>query len=178
MYKTFTMAAFGLLLTGAMAFAQLGTAPPTTTSVSVTVAAEAALTVATTTTLNETGTQAFSPYLGSTNFTYFIRTTKSGGTGTVTVQVTSDFSPAGGPSVGTPPTAGDALTYISTVAAPGTLANGTASTGSATNAATFGADAHSAITGNTGSTAWTLTNDPKYQTGTFSATVTYTISAT
>jgi hypothetical protein len=31
--------------------------------------------------------------------------------------------------------------------------------------------------GNTASMGWTLTNDPKYQTGSYSATVTITISA-
>jgi hypothetical protein len=42
---------------------------------------------------------------------------------------------------------------------------------------TFGADAKSAMAGNSGSVDWTLTNDPQYSTGTFTATVTFTISA-
>jgi hypothetical protein len=44
--------------------------------------------------------------------------------------------------------------------------------------ATFGAGASSAVAGNSGSVAWTLTNDPLYHTGAYSATVTFTISAT
>jgi hypothetical protein len=44
--------------------------------------------------------------------------------------------------------------------------------------ATFQKDAHSTKTGDAGSVNWTLTNDPLYKTGTFSATATFTISAT
>jgi hypothetical protein len=42
----------------------------------------------------------------------------------------------------------------------------------------FGADAKSTAAGNTGSVAWSLTNDPTYATGAYTATVTFTISAT
>jgi len=151
-----------------------------TTTLSVTVGAEAALQVTTgTTTLAAAGT-IFNPYLGTTNLVYKIRTTKSTGTGTITLKVTSDFSPAGGPSVATPPTAGDALTYTCTVAAPGTGCSGsiTSSTAASTSVATFGAGASSANAGNAASTGWTLSNDPVYQTGAYSGVVTYTISAT
>jgi hypothetical protein len=151
-----------------------------TTSVTVTVGAEASLQVNTATTaLANTGT-IFNAYTGTTNLTYKIRTTKTGGTGTITLEVTSDFSPANGPSVATPPTAGDALTYTCTVSAPGTACTGslTSSTSAATSVATFGANAHSASAGNTGSVAWSLTDDPTYTTGAYSATVTYTISTT
>ena len=44
--------------------------------------------------------------------------------------------------------------------------------------ATFAPDAHSARAGNSGSVAWTLVNDPAYETGTHTATVTFTVSAT
>jgi hypothetical protein len=43
---------------------------------------------------------------------------------------------------------------------------------------TFGAGASSSNAGNSASTVWSLTNDPVYHTGAYSATVTYTISAT
>ena len=151
-----------------------------TTTVSVTVAAEAAIQVTTaTTTLTNVGT-IFNAYTGTTNFNYKIRTTKTGGTGTLTLEVTSDFSPANGPSVATPPTAGDALSYTCTVAAPATACSGSlnSSTTVATSVATFGANAHSANAGNAGSVAWSLSDDPTYQTGAYSATVTLTISAT
>jgi hypothetical protein len=44
--------------------------------------------------------------------------------------------------------------------------------------ATFGAAANSTSAGNSASTAWSLTDDPVYATGTYTATATYTISAT
>jgi hypothetical protein len=181
--KKFILPVFALLLTPSLAHAQLGTSTGTT-NVNVTVAAEAALNITTgTTSLTSAGTN-FSNYTGTTNLAYFIRTTAVGGSGSITLQVTSDFSPVNGPSVATPPTAGDALKYTCTVAAPGN--NGTATacvgsvtsaTASATSVATFGTDARSLIGGNTASMVWALTNDPKYKTGSYSATVTVTISA-
>ncbi|MCL5742366.1 MAG: hypothetical protein M1541_00355 [Acidobacteria bacterium] len=150
-----------------------------TTTMSLTVAAEAAIRVDTdTTSLGASGTN-FADYTGSTNFTYRVRT-KAGGTGSITLRVTSDF-PAGGPSVASPPTAGDALSYTCTVASPGTGCNSsqTASTTGETNVATFGANAKSLRDGTGGnSVSWLLTNDPQYSTGTYSATVTFTISTT
>lgn len=149
-----------------------------TTTVSVAVAAEAAIQINTaTTTLTNVGT-IFNNYTGTTSFSYKMRTTKVGGSGTITLQVTSDFSPANGPSVATPPTAGDALAYTCTVAS-GTACAGSinSSTGAATSVATFGTNAHSAAAGDAGSVAWTLTDDPTYQTGSYSATVTFTVSA-
>lgn len=152
-----------------------------TTTLSVTVASEASLTVTTgTTSLATSGTNFSIPYTGTTAFTYQIRTTKTGGSGTITSKVTADFGGTGGPSVGTPPTTGDALAYTCTVAAPGTACTGsqTASTSASTPVSTFGAGANSAKAGNTGSVAWSLTDDPSYATGSYSATVTFTISAT
>lgn len=176
MYSTIKKASLGLFFAGAMAFAQLGTTTPTAT-VSVTVAAEAALVINSNVTLTSQGTN-FADYTGSNTFTYFIRTGASGGTGSIVAKVTSDFSPAGGPSVATPVTASDTLKYTATVAAPGTAAaEQTISTASTTSVASFGADAHSVKAGNSGSTAWVLSNDPLYQTGSYTATVTYTISA-
>jgi len=183
MKKTLLVAVMALLFTTSFAYGQSGTG---TTTVSVTVAAEAALTVNTgTTTLTTTG--FFAPYAGTTNLTYYIRTTQSTGSGSLALQVTSDFGGAsctGGPCVATPPSAGDALTYTCTVSAPGNNGTATPCTGSVTakttaqtNVATFGADNRSLVTGNSGSVTWALTDDPKYKTGTYTATVTFTISA-
>jgi len=160
------------------AFAQLGTTAPTST-VSVTVGPEAGLTINTADAPLTTAGTNFSDYTGTTNFTYFIRTTQSGGTGNITLQVTGDFAPSGGPSVANPPSTGDALTYAVTASTPAVKATGTltSSKAAATAVASFGANARSAKTGNTGSTAWTLTNDPQYATGSYTATVTWTISA-
>ena len=160
-------------------FAQFG--PTGNTTLQVNVASEAAIQVDTATTnLTAAGT-AFNDYTGTTNFTYKIRTTKVGGAGSITLQITSDFSPAGGPSVASPPSAGDALAYTCTVAGSGTACGGsqTSSTTAATGVAAFGANAHSSKNGTGGNSVnWTLTNDPVYETGAFSGTATFTISAT
>jgi hypothetical protein len=169
-----------LLLAASFSFAQ--TNATGTSTLSVTVGNEAAIKVDPTPAFGSVG--IFGDYTATTPFTYWIRTTLSG---KITVQITSDFStggPGGGPSVASPPTAGDALTYSSTVAPPVTgSANGvaglTASTTAETTVATFGATTQSAKDGNSGSVAWTLTNDPSYKAGTYSSAVaTFTISAT
>jgi hypothetical protein len=179
MKNILTLAA-ALLLTVSLAHAQLGTSTGTTT-VSVTVGAEAALNVTTSSTsLTSTGTN-FTNYTGSTSLTYYVRTTQSGGSGSLTLKVTSDFTPTGGPSVGSPLSTGDKLAYTCTVSGAGTACSGsvTSSTSSSTSVITFGAGAHTVTFpgGDTATTGWTLTNDPKYPTGSYSATVTYTISA-
>jgi len=184
MKKLLTLVAASLLLTASLAHAQLGSSTGVTT-VNVTVSAEAALTAVTASTnLTSTGTN-FSNYTGSTSLTYFIRTKASGGTGSIVLQVTTDFPCAsGGPCVATPPTSGDALSYTCTVANPGNNGTATPCTGSQTasttaqtSVATFGADARSLFAGNSASVSWTLSNDPKYKTGSYTATVTFTISA-
>jgi len=129
--------------------------------------------------LATTSTTFGNPFTGTTTLNYLIRTTKSTGTGTITVQITSDFSGAGGPSVGTPPSAGDTLAYTCVVSAPGTPCSGaqTAATKAATAVGTFGAGASSSKAGNAASLNWSLTDDPAYATGTYAATATFTISA-
>ncbi len=148
-------------------------------TVSVTVGAEADFTTVGNATLTTAGS-TFLAYTGTTAFTYKIRTSQTTGSGAITLKITSDFSPTGGPSVASPPTAGDTLSYTCSVASPGTACSGsqTASTSSETSVATFGADAHSSASGDSGSVSWSLTNDPVYQTGTYSATARFTISAT
>lgn len=188
--KTLPLLALGLLLTASLARAQI--VPPIgstngsgittatgTTTVSVTIGPEAGFDITDSATpLRETGSN-FKQFTGHTGLSYTVRTTASGGGGSITLKVTTDFSPAGGPSVGKPPSPGDALTYTCTVASPGRACTGTqtASTVSQTNVATFGTDVHTGAGGSAASIAWTLNNDPKYKTGTYNATVTFTISA-
>lgn len=172
---------FNLILLAVALLAFTGMAFAQSTTLNVSVGPEAALTVNTgSTTLANTGTNFGTDYTGSTSLTYKIRTTKTTGTGTLSLKVSGDFAPAGGPSVATPPSSGDALSYTSTVSAPGTAATGStnATTSTSTNIGTFGAGANSAKAGNSASVSWTLTNDPAYSVGSYSATVTFTISAT
>jgi hypothetical protein len=118
------------------------------------------------------------PYAGTTPFTYKIRT-GAATTGTITLLVTSDFNGAE-PKVATL-TNGDALTYTcSATAASGSACGSaqTASTSTPTPVVSFGANAHSTKAGDAGSVSWSLTNDPAYAVGDFTATVTFTISAT
>lgn len=168
--------ALALLYAASHANAQFGS-PTGTTTVSVTIGPQAGLTVTnSTSSLLPNGSNLFT---GTTNLAYYVRTTTTGGGGSITLKVTSDFSPSSGPSVAHPPAPADALTYTCTVASPGTACTGTqtASTVSTTNLAIFGTNVHTSSSGSTASANWSLANDPSYQTGTYNATVTFTISA-
>ena len=166
----------GLALLAVPAYAQFNNTG--TTLLSVSVGPEAAIRIDTsTTTLATSGTTFNNPYTGITNLTYKVRSTKVGGSGSITLQVTTDFSGTGGPKVTPPPSAGDALTYPCTVSTYGCGSAQTASTTAATNVATFGANVRSTKAGDSGSVSWSLTNDPVYETGDYTATVTFTISA-
>jgi hypothetical protein len=154
-----------------------------TTSITVTIGAEATISITNgSTPLTESGT-SFSTFTGTTNLTYQVRTSQTSGSGSVTLKVTSDFSPANGPSVGSPPSAGDTLTYTCTASGgsgpTACSSSQTASIANSTSVLTVGADKHSTSPGSdSGTVSWTLVNDPKYKTGTYTSTVTFTISAT
>ena len=132
-------------------------------------------------TLLPTGT-VFSPYAGTATLLYRARTTPAGTGGTITVQATGEFSPSGGPTVSS-----GGLTYTCSAATLGTACTGTKtlSLSTATNVATIPT---SSCTGGGGSCStadpnsvqvnFSLTNNPQYQTGSYSATLTFTISAT
>jgi len=172
------LATIGAAIYLILALAGIGQAQQTTT-LSVAVGPEASLTVTTGTTSLATSSGTFADaFTGSTSLTYLIRTTKTTGSGTITVKISTDFSPTGGPSVGTPPSTGDALTYTCTVSTPGTPCSGSlTAAATATSVGTFGAGASSAKAGNSASLAWSLTDDPVYATGTYTATATFAISA-
>jgi len=136
-------------------------------------------------TLSKTGT-TFNNFTGSLAIQYRARTTQSTGGGTITVQATSDFNPANGPSIASPPSAGDALRYTCSGATLGTNCSGTQTvrTFASTNVVTLsasectgGGGSCSSTDPNTVTVNFTLTNDPKYKTGSYSATLTFTISA-
>jgi len=149
-------------------------------SVAVNVTAEASIHIDTASvTLTSSGTN-FADYTGTTAFTYKVRTGATAGTAGITLQVTTDFGGAGGPSVANSGTTGDTLRYTCTVSAPANSCSGSqiSSTTAATPVGTFGANVNSAKAGNSGSVAWTLIDDPAYAVGSYTAVVTYTISAT
>lgn len=178
MSRIVTTLALACVLLALAGTAQAADTNTGTGTVSVTVAAEASIHIDTSAvTLGSAGTN-FADYTGTTAFTYKVRTGASVGTAGITLKVTADFG-AGGPSVANSTTTLDTLSYTCTVSAPASSCSAQiASTGAATPVATFGASANSAKAGNTGSVAWTLVNDPAYAVGSYTATVTYTISAT
>jgi hypothetical protein len=166
----------GLLLAATYVSANAQTSG--TSTLTVTVPPLAAITINTASTAL-TASSSFSPYTGTTSFSYSVRTSQANGTGSIQLKITSDFSPSAGPSVGNPISTGDTLTYTCS-AAVGTACASTqaASTSVNTTVVNFGADAHSGASGSNGSVTWSLPNDPNYKSGTYTAVATFTISAT
>ena len=149
-------------------------------SLTATINPVGSLTVPASANLTTVGT-TFHPFTGSLTVSYKARTTPVGG-GSITVNVSSDFSPSGGPSA-----AGGALAYTCSAATLGTACSGsqTASTTVQTpvltlpaSACTGGGGACSSQNPNSVNLSFTLTDSPAYATGTYSAKVTFTISAT
>lgn len=128
----------------------------------------------------------FNIFTGAVALAYRVRTTQGTGQGVITVQATSDFSPVGGPSIANPPSVEDAFTYTCSGATLGVACSGT-QTVSTTAATTVVSLGPSECTGgktpcsssdpNTATISFSLADDPKYQTGSYSATLTWTISA-
>jgi hypothetical protein len=182
MRKLLAFTAVALLCTASLASAQVTATSPA--NLSLTVANEANISIDATTNFNTPNT-TFTDYTATTNYHYQVRTTKVSGSGfiSVAISVANDFGP-GGPSANSP-AAGDSLKITSSTASVGTTAvpanqiNATAQ-----NIVTFGTDAHAGSPGPvgskgaTGSVAWNLTNDPAYVTGSYTATATFTVSAT
>jgi len=143
-----------------------------TTTVTANIAADASLTVSSPTTLIQ-GAAAFATYTGSTTVTFSIRTTKVGGSGSIVLQA-AEFSPVGGPMV-----AAGNLTYTCsgspTVGSP-CAGNQTASLSATTPVvSSIGADAKAGGTGVT--VNWALANSPLYATGSYTSTVTFTLTS-
>jgi len=167
-----------LLLAASSALAQ-SWGPSGTSAVQVNIGPEASIYVSTTTTSLNEGSGAFANFTGTTNFSYKIRTTKVGGTGTITVLFNGPLTDSASDTI--------ALSNLSYTCSDTSPASGTncasavtASSSTATKVVDFGADAHSLDAGTTGnSVSWTLVNLPTYETGqTYSATATFSISAT
>ncbi len=127
------------------------------------------------------GTSRFSPFQATVPVTYRVRTTTGGG-GAITLQVTSDFSPGGGPSVNS-----GGLTYTCGSATLGTPCSGsqTAALNFQTpvlalpaGACTGGGAPCSAQDPNSVTLNFVLGDDPTYSTGSYSAQLTFIISAT
>ena len=169
----------GLLVGCLMVGNATGGTGSATQALNVTLTPVAELSVPATLTLTA-GASPFAPFTGSLAVSYRARTTSTGG-GTLTLEVSSDFSPAGGPSA-----AASNLTFTC-ASGLGTNCSGTqtASTTVQTTVVTLPA---SACTGGGGSCSasnpdtvnvnFSLTDSPAYSTGTYTAQVILRISAT
>jgi len=140
----------------------------------------AELSVPATATLTNSGA-AFQPFTGTVSINFRARTTATTGSASLTLKATSDFSPAGGPSV-----AAGNLAYTCTSASLGTPCSGsqTVSTSAQTPVVTVGAGVCTGGGGvcsssdpNTAQVSFTLSNQISFHTGTYSATLTFTVSA-
>ena len=127
-----------------------------------------------------------SVFSGSVTLSYRARTSQGNGQGSVTLKATSDFAPSGGPSIAHPPSSVDQFTYTCSGATLGVSCSGVQaiSTTSATNvisigpsACTGGGGPCSSTDPNSANVTFSLSDDPKYKTGSYSATLTWTISA-
>jgi hypothetical protein len=136
-------------------------------------------------TLAKTGT-IFNSFTGSLQLLFRARTGSSATAAGITMKATSDFTPSGGPSIASPPTVGAALQYSCSGATLGSNCTGTqtVSTSASTpvitlprSACTGGGAPCSADDPNSMTLNFTLTNDPKYKAGNYTATLTFTISA-
>ena len=135
--------------------------------------------------LNKTGA-IFNSFTGTLQLLFRARTGSTATTAGITMKATTDFTPLGGPSIASPPTAGDALKYTCSGASLGTNCTGTqtVSTTASTpvitlpvSACTGGGSPCSSADPNSVTLNFTLTNDPKYKAGNYAATLTFTISA-
>jgi len=120
----------------------------------------------------------FANFTGAVTVQYKVRTTPSGSS-TLVVNAASDFSPANGPS-----TANSDLTYTCSGATLGSACSGsqTVLTSSTTNVVTVGAGACSGSgcagpNPNSVSISLTLVDSPTFKTGSYSTSLTFSISA-
>jgi hypothetical protein len=173
MSRSVTTLVFACVLLALAGTAQAQWTPNPLGSVTVNIGAEASIRVDNSPAFSTSTT--FQDYTATTNFTYKIRTATAA---TINLKVTTDFSGTGAPSVTTPVSTGDTLSYTCTGASPMSpnLTTTPASTAASTPVGTFAPNTHSLKDGTAGSVVWVLTNDPAYGIGSYTAVVTYTIS--
>ena len=128
-------------------------------------------------TLRSSGTHFEGSLAGSLTVSYWARTSDVGG-GSITVQASSEFSPAGGPSIGS-------VTYLCTGATLGTGCSGNQTLATSTQtpvvtlpsgACTGGGGPCSTQEPNTVLLTLSSSDKPHYKTGAYSAQITFTIS--
>ena len=161
-----------------------GTATDTSHSLTVNTSAAGKLHVVQTTATFIRGAALFSAYSTTVTLQYYARTLSGG---QITIQATSDFASCGSPATA-PSVACNAVQYTCGSASFGTacVSTQTLSTASSTpvitlpnsSGCTNGGSPCGAANPYSVPLSFTLSNDPNYQTGTYTAVVTFTISAT
>ena len=167
----------GLIIFGGRAQADVSTLQQTL-SINLTAAGKITSLAANTSLLESGG--AFSPFTAALPINFLVRTSPSGSSSQMSVQVTTDFSPTNGPSV-----AGGNLTYTCSAATLGTSCSGqaVASTASQTiisfaaSACSGGGGSCSTSYPNTITISFQLANNTSYKANNYAATLTFTISA-
>jgi hypothetical protein len=154
----------------------IGDIQTTTQTLSASISPAGKISVPASVTLTSSGTQ-FGTFGGSLLVSYWA-STSGGGSGSVVVQASSEFTPSGGPTAGT-------VTYYCTGATLGTGCSGTQTiqTSSQTSVVslpggvcTGGGGSCSSQAPNTVQLQFQLPNKPQYKTGTYSAQLMFTIS--
>lgn len=165
MKKLFLLSLAVLLFAG-MSFAQ------TTSNININVLPEASITIGGATVMSHAVGSPFVDYTGTTTLTYMMRTTNTGTISVTNTQFNGAANGTGGPQISD-------LTFQGSDAAPAaTSPAGTADAVTAQTVFTYGANFHSANTGNSATVVWTLPNRPSYVTGAYTSQATFTISAT
>lgn len=160
-----------------------GTVSDTTHSLTVATNANGKIHVASSASLTESGVP-FGDFSASVSVQYYARTLTGG---QITVQATSDFGACASPAT-SPSIACNTVQYSCGVASFGSACTTTVtlSTSSATSVLTLPSNSACVNGGNPCGPAnpftvplnFTLSNDPNYKTGSYSATLQYTLSAT
>jgi hypothetical protein len=154
----------------------IGEIQSTTQTLSANVLPKGALSLPGSVALRSSNAQ-FGALAGSLTVSYWARTTASGG-GSVTVQASSDFSPAGGPSIG-------AVSFTCSGANLGAGCSGSQGLATATQttlvslpggACTGGGGVCSTQAPNTVLLTFSVPSKPTFKTGAYSAQMTFTIS--
>lgn len=149
----------------------------TTQTMSVAVSPNGKLSLPATVDLRSSNTH-FGTLAGSLTLSYWARTSSASGGGSVTVQASSDFSPAGGPSI-------NAVSFTCSGATLGAGCSGSQplATSSQTSlvslpggACTGGGGICSTQEPNTVLLTFSVPSKPQYKTGTYSVQITFTIS--
>jgi hypothetical protein len=156
----------------------LGATQSTNQTVTITLNSAGVVSVPSTLNMTEAGT-IFNNFTGSLSLNYRARTTQ-GGSATLAVEASSDFSPAGGPSV-----ASGGLTYTCGAASLGTACSGTQTVSTSSQTPVLSVGSNACVGSGCASAdpatqilSFVLSNTPAYKTGSYSAQLLFTFSTT